>query len=50
MGNHSNLTEEDMEKAARKYPLADLPLVKVFIPTLFLSILLFLIGALGVLN
>ena len=49
MDIYTNLTKEDIEKAARKYPLANLPLVKVFIPTLLLSVLLFLIGALGVL-
>jgi len=40
----SRLTEEDIRDAERKYPLADIPLSKLAIPMLILTVVMVIVG------
>lgn len=39
-----NLTEEDIRAAERKYPLADVSMLKLVIPMLVLTVIMFTLG------
>ena len=40
----SNLTEEDIRDAERKYPLAGLPMFTIVVPMAVLMVLMFVVG------